>query len=75
MDGGSVNVESRTSAQDKRWTIMAARLGTNTAFMSFQAIEQETNPNFIRYITLPNIPATLHIQVIYFFNFTYMITD
>ena len=38
MDEGSVNVESRTSSQDKRWTIMAALLGTNTAFMLFQGI-------------------------------------
>ena len=43
MDEASVNVESRTSSQDKRWTIMAALLGTNTAFMLFQGIEQERN--------------------------------
>ena len=41
---GSVNVESRTSSQDKRWTIMAALLGTNTAVMLFQGMEQEANP-------------------------------
>ncbi|MBT4070765.1 MAG: hypothetical protein HOE79_05965, partial [Euryarchaeota archaeon] len=50
MDGNSVNVESRTSSQDKRWTIMAALLGTNTAFMLFQGIAQETDPKFIREI-------------------------
>jgi heme/copper-type cytochrome/quinol oxidase subunit 3 len=38
MAGSPVNVESRTSSQDKRWTIMAALLGTNTAFMLFQGI-------------------------------------
>jgi len=44
MSDGSVNVESRTSSQDKRWTIMAALLGTNTAVMLFQGMEQESNP-------------------------------
>jgi len=73
MDGGSVNVESRTSAQDKRWTIMAALLGTNTAFMLFQGIEQETNPNFIREIALAIISATLPFQGIYFLIYTFLL--
>ena len=50
MSEGSVNVESRTSSQDKRWTIMAALLGTNTALMLFQGIEQAKDPNRIREI-------------------------
>ena len=73
MDGGSVNVESRTSAQDKRWTIMAALLGTNTAFMLFQGIEQETNPKFIREIALAIIAATLPFQGIYFLIYTFLL--
>ena len=48
MSEGSVNVESRTSSQDKRWTIMAALLGTSTAVLLFQGIEQEENPKFVR---------------------------
>ena len=48
MSEGSVNVESRTSSQDKRWTIMAALLGTSTAVMLFQGIEQEANPSYER---------------------------
>ena len=48
MSEGSVNVESRTSSQDKRWTIMAALLGTNTALMLFQGIEQAKAPNAVR---------------------------
>ena len=52
MSDGSVNVESRTSSQDKRWTIMAALLGTNTAVMLFQGIEQEANPSPIREVAL-----------------------
>ncbi|NCG42564.1 MAG: hypothetical protein GWO84_03380 [Euryarchaeota archaeon] len=73
MDGGSVNVESRTSAQDKRWTIMAALLGTNTAFMLFQGIAQETNPKFIREIALAIIAATLPFQGIYFLIYTFLL--
>ena len=73
MDEGSVNVESRTSPQDKRWTIMAALLGTNTAFMLFQGIEQETNPTFIREIALAIIAATLPFQGIYFLIYTYLL--
>jgi hypothetical protein len=73
MSEGSVNVESRTSPQDKRWTIMAALLGTNTAFMLFQGIEQETNPTFIREIALAIIAATLPFQGIYFLIYTFLL--
>ena len=59
MSEGSVNVESRTSSQDKRWTIMAALLGTNTAIMLFQGMEQEANPTQIREVALTIIAATL----------------
>ena len=73
MAESSVNVESRTSAQDKRWTIMAALLGTNTAFMLFQGIAQETNPKFIREIALAIIAATLPFQGIYFLIYTFLL--
>jgi predicted permease len=73
MDGTSVNVESRTSSQDKRWTIMAALLGTNTAFMLFQGIAQETNPKFIREIALAIIAATIPFQGIYFLIYTFLL--
>ena len=59
MSEESVNVESRTSSQDKRWTIMAALLGTNTAFMLFHGIEQERDPKFIRELALAIIAATI----------------
>lgn len=59
MSEGSVNVESRTSSQDKRWTIMAALLGTNTAVMLFQGIEQEANPTQMREVALAIIAGTL----------------
>ena len=73
MDEKSVNVESRTSSQDKRWTIMAALLGTNTAFMLFQGIEQEANPTFIREIALAIIAASLPFQGIYFLIYTFLL--
>jgi len=72
MDEQSVNVESRTSSQDKRWTIMAALLGTNTAFMLFQGIQQELNPQKIREIALAIIAASLPFQGIYFLIYTFM---
>ncbi|MBT5391635.1 MAG: hypothetical protein HOL22_04720 [Euryarchaeota archaeon] len=68
-----LNVESRTSSQDKRWTIMAALLGTNTAFMLFHGLEQETNPKFIREIALAIIAATLPFQGIYFLIYTFLL--
>ncbi|MCS5532839.1 MAG: hypothetical protein NZ736_01110 [Candidatus Poseidoniaceae archaeon] len=73
MDDNSVNVESRTSAQDKRWTIMAALLGTNTAFMLFQGIAQETNPELIREVALAIIAATMPFQGIYFLIYTFLL--
>ncbi|MCH1526780.1 MAG: hypothetical protein L7S49_01060 [Candidatus Poseidoniaceae archaeon] len=73
MSEGSVNVESRTSSQDKRWTIMAALLGTNTAVMLFQGIEQESNPNTIREFALTLIAATIPFQGIYFLIYTFLL--
>ena len=75
MSDSSVNVESRTSSQDKRWTIMAALLGTNTAIMLFQGIEQESDPKQIREIALSIIAATLPFQGIYFLIYTYMLEN
>ncbi len=75
MSEGSVNVESRTSSQDKRWTIMAALLGTNTAIMLFQGIEQEANPTPIRELALTIIAATLPFQAIYFLIYTFLLEN
>ena len=75
MSEESVNVESRTSSQDKRWTIMAALLGTNTAVMLFQGIEQEANPSPIREVALTIIAATLPFQAIYFLIYTFMLEN
>ena len=75
MSDGSVNVESRTSSQDKRWTIMAALLGTSTAVMLFQGIEQEKNPTFIRELALTLIAATIPFQGIYFLIYTFQLEN
>jgi hypothetical protein len=73
MEESSVNVESRTSSQDKRWTIMAALLGTNTAVMLFHGIEQESNPKFVRDVALTVIAATIPFQGIYFLIYTFLL--
>ena len=73
MEESSVNVESRTSSQDKRWTIMAALLGTNTAVMLFQGMEQESNPKFVREVALTIIAATIPFQGIYFLIYTFLL--
>ncbi|MBG45800.1 MAG: hypothetical protein CMB76_04705 [Euryarchaeota archaeon] len=75
MSEGSVNVESRTSSQDKRWTIMAALLGTNTAVLLFQGIEQEANPKFLREVALTVIAATIPFQGIYFLIYTFLLEN
>ena len=75
MADSSVNVESRTSSQDKRWTIMAALLGTNTAVMLFQGIEQARSPTEIRELALSIIAATLPFQGIYFLIYTFVLEN
>ena len=52
---------------------MAALLGTNTAFMLFQGIEQEENPRFIREVALAIIAASLPFQGIYFLIYTFLL--
>ncbi|MEC8632845.1 MAG: hypothetical protein VX831_05310 [Candidatus Thermoplasmatota archaeon] len=73
MSDGSVNVESRTSSQDKRWTIMAALLGTNTALLLFQGIEQAKSPDNVRELALAIIAAALPFQAIYFLIYTFVL--
>lgn len=75
MSEGSVNVESRTSSQDKRWTIMAALLGTSTAVMLFQGIEQEKNYSYEREIALTLIASTIPFQGIYFLIYTFLLEN
>ena len=51
---------------------MAALLGTNTAFMLFQGIQQEADPQQIREVALAIIAAALPFQGIYFLIYTFM---
>ena len=51
---------------EKRWSIMAAMLGTNMAFALFQGIEQQNNPNSVRLIALVIIVVGLPFQAVWF---------
>lgn len=73
MGEDSVNVESLTSSQDKRWTIMAALLGTNTALLLFQGIQQEIHPSIHRELALTIIAAALPFQGLYFLIYTFLL--
>ena len=52
---------------------MAALLGTNTALMLFQGIEQSKDPNPIRELALAIIAAALPFQAIYFLIYTFLL--
>ena len=54
---------------------MAALLGTNTAVMLFQGMEQEANPTQIREVALTIIAATLPFQAIYFLIYTFLLEN
>jgi hypothetical protein len=73
MGEGAVNVESLTSSQDKRWTIMAALLGTNTALLLFQGIQQENYPSSHRELALTIIAVALPFQGVYFMIYTFLL--
>jgi hypothetical protein len=64
---------AKASFTDKRWAIMAALLGTNTAVMLFQGIEQNKEPQNFREIALIFIAICLPFQVVYFMIHTYVI--
>ena len=68
-------VGSEMCIRDRRWTIMAALLGTNTAIMLFQGMEQEANPTQIREVALTIIAATLPFQAIYFLIYTFLLEN
>ena len=51
---------------EKRWTIMAALLGTNMAFALFQGLAQQENYNQLCHIALLIVIAALPFQAVYF---------
>jgi len=52
---------------------MAALLGTSTAVLLFQGIEQESNPKLVREYALTLIAATIPFQGIYFLIYTFLL--
>ena len=52
---------------------MAALLGTNTALMLFQGIEQAKTPNPMRELALCIVAAALPFQGIYFLIYTFLL--
>ena len=75
MSEGSVNVESRTSSQDKRWTIMAALLGTSTAVLLFKGLSRRLILNLSERVALTLIAATIPFQGIYFLIYTFLLEN
>ena len=58
---------------EKRWTIMAALLGTNTAFALFHGIAQQGNYMPIRQIALFIVISSIPFQAIYFMIYAYVL--
>ena len=52
---------------------MAALLGTNTALLLFQGIEQAKSPDNVREFALAVIAAALPFQAIYFLIYTFVL--
>ena len=52
---------------------MAALLGTNTALLLFQGIEQDKSPDNVRELALAIIAAALPFQAIYFLIYTFVL--
>jgi hypothetical protein len=58
---------------DKRWTIMAALFGANSAILLVQGIQQESDHSTLREIGLVIIVICLPFQAVYFMIHTYVI--
>ena len=58
--------KSTVFSDEKRWNIMAALLGTNTALLLVQTLQQETKPELSREIGLTIVAATIPFQGLYF---------
>ncbi|MBT3971176.1 MAG: hypothetical protein HOE92_03030 [Euryarchaeota archaeon] len=63
---GEGDTERGKSISEKRWTIMAALLGTNMAYLLFEGIAQESNFHNWRQIGLLILVAAIPFQGIYF---------
>jgi len=73
-DDSSPNIMIRVDdPSEKRWTIMAALLGTNMAFALFQGLAQQENYMFLRHVALIIIISALPFQAIYFMIHAYVL--
>ena len=64
--------KSTAFSDEKRWNIMAALLGTNTALLLVQTLQQETKPELSREIGLTIVAATIPFQGLYFLLYTFL---
>ncbi|MED5350183.1 MAG: hypothetical protein VYB50_01680 [Candidatus Thermoplasmatota archaeon] len=64
--------KSNVFSDEKRWNIMAALLGTNTALLLVQTLQQETKPELSREIGLTIVAATIPFQGLYFLLYTFL---
>ena len=64
--------KSAVFSDEKRWNIMAALLGTNTALLLVQTLQQETKPELSREIGLTIVAATIPFQGLYFLLYTFL---
>ncbi|MAK42269.1 MAG: hypothetical protein CL997_06260 [Euryarchaeota archaeon] len=64
--------KSKVFSDEKRWNIMAALLGTNTALLLVQTLQQETKPELSREIGLTIVAATIPFQGLYFLLYTFL---
>ena len=64
--------KSTVFSDEKRWNIMAALLGTNTALLLVQTLQQETKPELSREIGLTIVAATIPFQGLYFRLYTFL---
>ena len=77
MEGNNIKdkevVIQQESASEKRWTIMAALLGTNTAFALFYGIEQQNNYIALRQLGLLIVAIAIPFQAVYFMIHAYLL--
>ena len=66
-------VVQQESASEKRWTIMAALLGTNTAFALFHGIDQQNNYIALRQLGLIIVAIAIPFQAVYFMIHAYLL--
>ena len=72
LDSKNVVIQQE-SVSEKRWTIMAALLGTNTAFALFHGIEQQSNYIALRQLGLIIVAIAIPFQAVYLMIYVYLL--